>query len=106
MDINTILQEISEINSLENKTIAEKFLKQIEEDGELAAEVLKMIGLSYKPFNREHLIEEMADSLQVKFSTFLAICDKTDITMEDVLTKIREKNEKWRSKISEYTINK
>lgn len=105
IDIEFLLKEIKELNSLECKTIPEKFVKQVEEDGEFAAEVIKMLGLSHKPFDCEHLLEEMADSLQVKLSTYLAICDRTGITMDNVFAKIIEKNQKWREKMKEYTIN-
>ena len=101
----SLLEEIKELNSLERKTIPEKVLKQTEEDGELGAEVIKMLGLSHKPFDCEHLLEEMADSLQVKLSIYLAICDRTGITMDNVFAKIIEKNQKWREKMKEYTIN-
>lgn len=106
MNIENILKEIDELNQIENKTIPEKFIKQVEEEGEFAAEVIKMLGLSHKEYDKEHLIEEMADALQVKFSLYLSICEKTGITMDEIFTKIVEKNKKWRTKLPEYTKNK
>ena len=104
--MNKILEEIAELNKLENKSIPEKILKFNEEFGEFSAEVVKLLGLSHKPYDREHLVEEMADTLQVLLSTYLNICVETgDITINDILNKIPEKNQKWREKMLEYTIN-
>jgi hypothetical protein len=105
MKIKKILTEIKELNSIDNKTITERSLKFNEEYGEFCAEVCKFVGITYKPYDRDHLIEEMADAQQNLFSIYLDICDKTGITMEEVFDTILVKNKKWREKAPLYTKN-
>ena len=62
-----------------------------------------MLGYTHKLFDKEHLKEEMADSLQCLFSIYLDICEKQNIKIDDIFVKIFEKNIKWRNKIKEYT---
>lgn len=63
MDITELLKEITKLNELDCKTITEKFIKFNEEFGEFSAEVVKMLGLTQKPFDVDHLVEEAADTL-------------------------------------------
>ena len=101
-----IISEIKELNTLDNKTIPERILKYDEEFGEFSAELCKLLGLTHKPYDKEHSTEEMADVIQVLFSIYLDICTKTGITMEEVFDEIPIKNNKWREKIPNYTKNK
>jgi len=106
MDFNKIYQQIKETNKLETKETALKFIKFDEEYGEMCSEYLKLVGGTYKKFDKEALASEMADTLQVLLSIFSDIEDKTEITIGDVFAKLEIKNKKWRDKISEYTSNK
>lgn len=103
--INKIINEISKLNKLDGKTLTERGLKFNEEYGEFCAEVCKFVGITHKPYDREHLVEEMADAQQNLFSIYLDICDKTGITMEEVFDTILVKNKKWREKAPLYTKN-
>lgn len=103
LKFNEILEEIQRINKLEGKTIPEKFIKFNEEFGEFSAEVVKFLGMSHKHYDREHLKEEIVDQLQVNLSLILQICELSGISFDEILDKFPEKNEKWESKISEYT---
>lgn len=100
-----ILVEINEINQIETKELPVKIIKFNEEFGEFSAEVLKMLGYTYKEYDENELKSEMADSLQCLLSIFLDICEKRNINFEDILNKVKEKNEKWRNKISSYKKN-
>lgn len=103
--IEKIIEEINELNSLDGKTLTERFLKYNEEYGEFSAEVCKLVGISHKPYDREHLVEEMADAMQNLLSEYLDICSKTDITINEVFDTILVKNKKWREKAPLYTKN-
>lgn len=97
-----IIREIRELNTLDNKSIAERVLKFDEEFGEFSAELCKVVGISPKPYDRDHLLEEAADSLQCHLSIILDICTKLNIDFEEILQYILIKNQKWRSKIPLY----
>lgn len=103
MELNKILEEIKELNSLDKKTLTERGIKFNEEYGEFCAEFGKFLGITHKPYDKEHLIEEMADAQQNLFSIYIDICDQTGITMEEVFSTILIKNNKWREKIPLYT---
>jgi len=95
--------DIANINFLETKPTEFKFVKFNEEFGEMCAEYLKLKGFSYKLYNKDELLGEMADTLQVLLSIFSDIEKETDIFMSDVIEKVKEKNIKWKNKINEYT---
>lgn len=102
--VDELIKEISELNTYDSKTLGERFIKHQEEFGEFSAEVAKLIGISHKPYDRDHLVEEMADALQNVFSIYdhVTKIDST-ITMAEVFETMKVKNQKWRSKIPEYT---
>jgi NTP pyrophosphatase (non-canonical NTP hydrolase) len=97
-----IVKEIKELNGLDNKTLSDRVLKFNEEFGEFSAELCKVVGISHKPYDRDHLIEEAADSLQCHFSIIIDVCEKLDIDFDEILQMILIKNQKWRSKIPFY----
>jgi NTP pyrophosphatase (non-canonical NTP hydrolase) len=101
-----ILKEIKDINKLETKGLKDKLLKFNEEYGELNAEVIKKLGLSYKEYDENHLKEEMADTLQCLLSIYEQIFTETNITFQDILDEIRVKDKKWLDNIEKYKINK
>ena len=103
--IRIMLSEIRELNSLDNKTIPERIIKFNEEYGEFNAEVAKMVGITHKSFDKDHLKEEMADTLQNLFSIYIDICDKQDISMDEIFEEVFVKNQKWREKVPLYTKN-
>ena len=99
-------ESIKDINKQEIKPVEVKIIKFNEEYGEMCAEFLKFKGYTYKEYNREEFCSEMADTLQVLLSIYSNIEEETGITLKDVLTEINFKNQKWLTKIKEYTINK
>jgi NTP pyrophosphatase (non-canonical NTP hydrolase) len=103
--IEKIIKEINELSEIENKTVPEMFIKFNEEFGEFAAEVVKMLGNSYKPYDQEHLIEEMADSLQCLLCLYIKISKEKEFDLKEVIDQVSRKNNKWREKISQYTNN-
>lgn len=103
--ITKILDEIYELNGIDNKTIPERFIKFNEEFGEFSAEYGKMIGISHKPYDKDHLVEEMADALQNMFSVYLDVCLAGGFPIEEVFEQILVKNQKWREKAPLYTKN-
>jgi len=98
--------DINRINQMENKDIGGKFIKFNEEYGEFNAEYLKFLGLTYKDYDKDELLGEMADTLQVLLSIYNQICDETGITISDILNKIKEKNIKWETNIKNYKTNR
>ena len=98
-----IFIDINRINKLEEKDIGFKFIKFNEEFGEFSAEYLKFKGYTYKPYDKDELIGEMADTLQVLLSIYNQIGEETGITLDDILEKIVLKNIKWENKIEDYT---
>jgi len=104
--LTEIYEEITRINKFETKaSISDKMLKFNEEFGEFNAEVIKFKGLTYKPYVRDELVGEMADTLQVLLSIYSDLEKDAGITLSEVLEKIKVKNIKWENKIKEYTIN-
>lgn len=98
-----IVEDIRRINKLEPKKLEHKIMKFNEEFGECNAEFIKLLGYTYKPYDRENLVDEMADSLQCLLAIFADIEEKIDISItEDILPAVLEKNKKWESKIPEY----
>lgn len=98
-----LYKEIEELTGIEPKNIPEKIMKFNEEFGELNAEIGKMLGETYKPYNQDEMLGEMADALQVLLSIYVSIGKEKNITIDDVFAKMKEKNQKWRNKIPEYT---
>lgn len=96
---------ISNLNQLDNKTLGQRFIKYGEEFGEFSAEVCKLEGITHKPYDQDHLIEEAADTLQCLLSIMMHICDQEEISFMDIVDQILVKNQKWREKIPQYTIN-
>ena len=97
-----IFNEIKKINEEETKTLAFKLLKFNEEYGEFNAEIIKMLGQTYKKFDEKDLKSEMADTLQCLLSIYNNIFEQTSFNMEDVLDEIKVKNKKWEEKIKDY----
>ena len=100
-----IFTDIDRINKLEQKDIAYKFIKFNEEFGEFSAEFLKFKGFTYKTYDKEELVGEMADTLQVLLSIYNQIGEETGITLDEILEKIVIKNIKWENKIKDYTVS-
>jgi NTP pyrophosphatase (non-canonical NTP hydrolase) len=98
-----IYNEIREINASESKPLEMKFLKFNEEFGEMAAEYIKYTGYSSKPYDEEHLIEEMSDTFQVLMSIFSQIERELNIPINTVLDSVLAKNIKWKNHIKFYT---
>jgi NTP pyrophosphatase (non-canonical NTP hydrolase) len=103
--LEKVIKEIEELSKLENKQIPEMFIKFNEEFGEFAAEVIKMIGCSHKPYDEEHLKEEMADALQCLLCLYLKISREKNFDIKEVFEQVLIKNKKWKAKIAEYTHN-
>ena len=98
-----ITEDIRRINKLEPKNLEFKIMKFNEEFGECNAEIIKLLGYTYKPHNRENLIDEMADSFQCLMSIFVDIEDKFGISIEEeIMPAVLKKNKKWEAKIEEY----
>lgn len=99
----TIIEEIEDLNQEDTKNLPERVLKFNEEFGEFAAELVKYVGITHKPFDQAHLLEEAADSFQCLMSIFIHAFQKTGISMDAFQKEIFKKNHKWREKSKEYT---
>ena len=62
--LDFILKEIFELNSLDGKILSERFMKFDKECGKMTAEACKLVGITHKPFEEDHMREEMAYALQ------------------------------------------
>jgi NTP pyrophosphatase (non-canonical NTP hydrolase) len=101
----TLVDEIHELNKLEPKTLPIKIIKYGEEWGELMAEIIKAMGESPKPYSKKDLTSEMADVLQMVLLIYDNISRDYEITLTDVFTAMKIKNEKWRTNIPKYQNN-
>ena len=99
------INEIQELNEVDNKALLERVIKFNEEYGEMNAELCKLLGITHKSYDKEHMKEEIADFLQNAFSLTLALSKFVDIESEEIFTKMLEKNQKWRDKYPQYTKN-
>lgn len=98
---NEVWNDISEIDKDDDCSLSEAVCKFIEEFGEFSTEINKLIGRKgtkeTKEQVKENLLEEAADSLQ----NLLLICNRVGIDPNDLLEKVKVKNEKWKSVIPE-----
>ena len=101
--LQKVINEIEELSILENKTIERRIIKFNEEYGEFSAEIIKLLGDTYKPFDLQHLIEEGTDALIVFLSIILKLCKLLDIEFNEFLEMAEIKNQKWRDKMPHYT---
>lgn len=92
----TIIDDIRRINANDKKSLDLRFIKFNEEFGEMCAEYLKYKGFKKGAYDKEHLLEEMADVLQCLISIYNDIEIETGINIiNDVLPTILVKNKKW-----------
>lgn len=98
-----LIEDVDRINNIDEKSIPERVMKFNEEFGEYITEAIKLLGFTYKPFDREHFIEESADSLQTMLSVQLAACKLAGVDFQEILDKMPEKNRKWEDKVKQYT---
>lgn len=101
-----LIDDVDRINNIDGKSIPERVMKFNEEFGEYITEAIKLLGFTYKPFDREHFIEESADSLQTMLSVQLAACKLAGVDFQEILDKMPEKNRKWEDKAKQYTRDK
>jgi NTP pyrophosphatase (non-canonical NTP hydrolase) len=91
-----IVDDIKRINKKDNKSLDLRFIKFSEEYGEMCAEFLKFRGFKTGKYDKAHLKEEMADTLQCLISIYNDIEIATGISlMNDVLPEVFTKNKKW-----------
>ena len=97
--IEKIYKEIQELDKMDPCSNAEAVCKFSEEVGEWIREINKTMGRKNTEESpqeiRENILEEGADSLQ----NHLLICSRFNITLEELFTKMLEKNQVWKEKI-------
>ena len=98
-----VIADIERVNEIDSKSIPEKVFKFDEEFGEFITELGKSIGMTHKPYDEEHFIEEATDSLQVHLSIILKAFKDRNIPFEKVLLAFPEKNKKWETMCKKYT---
>lgn len=101
-NFENVLSDVRMVNEKDHKTTPLKFVKLMEEMGELANQYLIHDGhIHYKDVSKEELTGEMADALQVLLSIYCDIEKKFGISIaNDVLPMLKKKNKKWESKIN------
>lgn len=94
-----VWKEVSEIDKEDDCLLSEAVCKFVEEFGELSTEINKIIGRKSTNDSietiKENILEESADTLQ----NLLLIFNRLGLDPDDLLNKVREKNEKWKSVI-------
>jgi NTP pyrophosphatase (non-canonical NTP hydrolase) len=94
-----VWKEVSEIDKEDDCLLSESVCKFVEEFGELSTEINKIIGRKSTNDSietiKENILEESADTLQ----NLLLIFNRLGLDPDDLLNKVREKNEKWKSVI-------
>jgi len=90
-----LYNDIERINSLDPSSLSERLCKLFEEAGELAQAVNKKTGRKVVNESedeiRDLILEEAADTIQCTISLLASI----DISYEELIQKIEEKNKKW-----------
>lgn len=87
----TVYRNLIDLSSMSNETIEQAILKLVEETGELAS-------CHLKESNPEHMAEEASDIIQAAFK--LAFIIQKQYPEVDLISKLLEKNEKWRKTYS------
>ena len=99
--INEVYQEIKDLDAKDFCPISDAFCKFTEESGEWIREINKTTGRKIRKETpeqiHENILEEAADTLQ----NYLLVCSRFNITIGDLMEKVREKNIKWESQIEE-----
>jgi NTP pyrophosphatase (non-canonical NTP hydrolase) len=94
-----VWKEVSEIDKEDDCLLSEAVCKFVEEFGELSTEINKVIGRKStnesKEDIRENILEESADVIQ----NLLLIFNRLGLDPDELLDKVRVKNEKWKSVI-------
>jgi NTP pyrophosphatase (non-canonical NTP hydrolase) len=106
MDFNETYADIVRINKKDPATAAERLGKLFEEAGELAKAINKTNGRKIlkngetPEIIRAEIIDEAADTIQNVISVIAGF----DITAEEVLQAIANKNIKWEKKVDKTLI--
>ena len=104
MSWDTIIDLVLSSTNLEPKNSDEQFIKLMEELGELAAELIKMKGMTAKPFDPQDLHEETADVLLCVWAFFFKLCLEDErFTTGQLTDALYKKIQAWRDKIGGYT---
>jgi NTP pyrophosphatase (non-canonical NTP hydrolase) len=97
--LEDIYQEIKELDSTDPCSISEAVCKFSEESGEWIREINKTTGRKILKESLEevhsNIREEAADTLQ----NLLLICSRFNITLDDLLNEVQNKNQKWKDQI-------
>lgn len=97
-----IFEEIKRLNQSDPASHSDRLCKLTEEVGELAQAINKVNGR--KVWGQEddckRIIEEIKEEAADCIQNVLSIVEGFEISLDEVLKAIEEKNKKWESKIS------
>lgn len=96
------MMKIVEITKLDDKTLLQRVLKNVEELGELSQAVLaneKASGCAYKKLTVEDMMEEAVDNYLCSLSIIFQIAEENDIDSSVVKALISSKLIKWETKV-------
>lgn len=100
-NIEEVYNEIKELDLIDKCTTSEAVCKFVEESGEWIREINKTTGRKTYRESKEEVLasikEEAADTLQ----NLLLLCNRFDISIEELLDEVKKKNNKWRRVIPE-----
>lgn len=101
MNLKKVLRRIQVSTETEPKNSVMAIIKLQEEVGELAAEIIKKEGYTYKEFKHQDLLDEISDVLIQTFSLyFMLVKEGTIPTKRKELKKsLNKKIDKWEKNV-------
>lgn len=94
-----LYKEIQEINKLDSVSAEKRLCKLFEESGELAQAVNRSIGRKENSMTEEEVTDLICEEASDTIQCVISLIDTYGISYEDLVKKMSEKNNKWRSKI-------
>lgn len=99
-----LLERIKNSTAREPKGSILQIVKLFEEVGELAAEVIKREGYTYKEFEKEEFYSEVSDVIIMIWAFFFkAMEEDKDLSFSRLLEVMSKKIDKWDTKLDKKT---
>jgi len=101
MNLKKVLRRIQVSTKTEPKHSVMAIIKLQEEVGELAAEIIKKEGYTYKEFNQQDLLDEISDVLIQTFSLYFMLVEEGTIPTKrkELKKSLNKKIDKWEKNV-------
>jgi NTP pyrophosphatase (non-canonical NTP hydrolase) len=94
------LERIRNSTAREPKNSVLQMVKLTEEVGELAAEIIKREGYTYKDFSEEDFYSEMSDVIIMAFALYFKMAEEHgELSFKELIKVMHTKIDKWDSKL-------